>query len=177
MILAPSSSFVPIVTEVAADRRMYLPLAAIVAAVVCVVAWGVQRLVKPAPCNAPPRLIASAAVIVVLLSAALAWGTVNEVHDYRSRVSVWQDVLAMYPKTHTAHNNLGAIYFDLHDYEKSRYHFEQALKDKPKSLITRINLANVYLHQGDDQTAEQMLRDVIEKSPDNAAAKVNLRVS
>ena len=30
LILAPSSSFVPIVTEVAAERRMYLPLAAVV---------------------------------------------------------------------------------------------------------------------------------------------------
>ena len=31
LILAPTSSFVPIVTEVAAERRMYLPLAAVVA--------------------------------------------------------------------------------------------------------------------------------------------------
>ncbi|HEY5311709.1 MAG TPA: glycosyltransferase family 39 protein, partial [Pirellulales bacterium] len=34
LILAPSSSFVPIVTEVAAERRMYLPLAAVVSATV-----------------------------------------------------------------------------------------------------------------------------------------------
>ena len=30
LILAPTSSFVPIITEVAAERRMYLPLAAVV---------------------------------------------------------------------------------------------------------------------------------------------------
>ncbi len=39
LILAPTSSFVPIVTEVAAERRMYLPLAAVVTGCVVAAYW------------------------------------------------------------------------------------------------------------------------------------------
>ena len=49
LILAPSSSFVPIVTEVAAEHRVYLPLAA-VAALVVVGGWLLlERLLSPSP--------------------------------------------------------------------------------------------------------------------------------
>ena len=43
VILAPTSSIIPIVTEVAAEHRMYLPLAAIVSGVVGLAYVGLQR--------------------------------------------------------------------------------------------------------------------------------------
>jgi tetratricopeptide (TPR) repeat protein len=77
--LAPTSSFVPIATEVGAERRMYLPLAAIVVLAVCagyavVAARRLSNAVAAAACGA----------ICLILAA----GTVLRNQEYRSRLSL-----------------------------------------------------------------------------------------
>jgi tetratricopeptide (TPR) repeat protein len=61
LILAPSSSVLPIVTEVAAEHRMYLPLAAVVAAVVTGLYVAGGRMVS-ASSEAPPQTAESSSV-------------------------------------------------------------------------------------------------------------------
>ncbi len=69
LILAPSSSFVPIVTEPAAERRMYLPLAGIIT----LIAFAAARLLRFFESERPARpAIAHAAAVglsVVVISA------------------------------------------------------------------------------------------------------------
>jgi tetratricopeptide (TPR) repeat protein len=54
LVLAPSSSLLPIVTEVAAEHRMYLPLAAVIAAVVTGLCVAGRKLVRDIG-EAPPQ--------------------------------------------------------------------------------------------------------------------------
>jgi tetratricopeptide (TPR) repeat protein len=61
LILAPSSSVLPIVTEVAAEHRMYLPLAAVVAAVVTGLYVAGGRMVRDRS-EAPPQTAESSSV-------------------------------------------------------------------------------------------------------------------
>jgi tetratricopeptide (TPR) repeat protein len=84
-VLAPSSSIVPVIGELAAERRMYLPLFALLCVVVCAAARLLARR---------PR-VAVALVGLVALSCALA--TAARVHVYRSELSLWQDTLAHQP--------------------------------------------------------------------------------
>jgi len=84
LTLAPTSSLVPISTEVGAERRMYLPLAALVVLVVVQIA----RYVRPR------RMIAVAAVFAV---AALAIRTVERNRDYATALSLWQSVVDRRP--------------------------------------------------------------------------------
>jgi Flp pilus assembly protein TadD len=88
IILAPTSSIIPIATEVGAERRMYLPLAAIV---VLVVAAAQHLPVRPV----------MAAVVALLLAA----GTVARNAEYRDALTLWESTLARWP-TPRAHRNV-----------------------------------------------------------------------
>ena len=70
VVLAPTSSFIPILTEVVAERRMYLPLAALIAAALCIGFWGLSRIAQRA--GASPRLAASVGAVLVAALAAMA---------------------------------------------------------------------------------------------------------
>jgi tetratricopeptide (TPR) repeat protein len=75
--LAPTSSIVPIVSEVGAERRMYLPLAALVVLIVClVVRAGAARRVR--------RTVGVIACVTVCI--LLAAGTFLRNREYQSRL-------------------------------------------------------------------------------------------
>lgn len=100
LLLAPTSSVLPILTEVAAERRMYLPLAALVLAVV----FGVDALLRQRATGLRPV----AAGIAVLLAGVLAFGTLQRLDDYDSSLAILRDTVAKRPDNARAHNNLGA---------------------------------------------------------------------
>jgi tetratricopeptide (TPR) repeat protein len=77
IILAPTSSIVPIATEVGAERRMYLPLIAIVALAVVAADAARKRLRLPA-------VAAATAALLVVSSAALLAGTLDRNREYES---------------------------------------------------------------------------------------------
>jgi len=99
--LAPTSSFVPIATEVGAERRMYLPLMAL--AVLAAVA--VHALAARVP--GPRRLVrAAAAVALAAIVVALAMATVRRNAEYASAIALAQTVVDRRP-TAVAHHILG----------------------------------------------------------------------
>jgi Flp pilus assembly protein TadD len=95
LTLAPTSSIMPISTEVGAERRMYLPLMAIVALVLPPVA---RAFMARAPFYLAGGLVA------VLLSIA----TIQRNAEYRSGLTLWQTVLDRWPPHARAHRNLAA---------------------------------------------------------------------
>ena len=100
--LAPTSSFVPIATEVGAERRMYLPLMAL--AVLAAVA--VHALAARVP--GPRRLVraAMAAVVLAAVVVALGMATVRRNAEYASAITLAQTVVDRRP-TAVAHHILG----------------------------------------------------------------------
>ncbi len=94
MVLAPSSSFVPMVTEFVAERRMYLPLAAVVSTVVI----GGYVLCDRVACTLANRsrqyaMLGLAGILMMLLTLT----TARRVDDYRSEMSIWENALVQYP--------------------------------------------------------------------------------
>jgi len=89
LTLGPTSSFIPIATEVGAERRMYLALAALLVLAVTGVAWLIRRW---------PRLPQSAAVVLLVgISVALALRTVARNREYASALTMAQTVLDRWP--------------------------------------------------------------------------------
>ena len=117
--LAPSSSFVPIATEVGAERRMYLPLAALVVLVV-----GVAR-------RLPVRreILAGALAIVVGVFGVLTW---QRNAEYRSGLVLWQTVVDRYPHG-GAHYGLAMALKDAGRAEESFREMEIAAADFPEA--------------------------------------------
>ena len=106
-ILAPSSSIIPITTEVAAEHRMYLPLAAVVVLVVVGVFLVARRLLVAA---APPlgsrllrRVVPAAAVAA--LAVLLGWRTYQRNADYVTRVRIWEVTARDRAQNGRAHGN------------------------------------------------------------------------
>ena len=95
VILAPSSSVVPLATQTIAEHRMYLPLAA----VVTLAAMGIHAALRR-----QSRVVFAALALVLGLLTALR----NE--DYRSELAIWSDTAAKQPDNERAHFNLGVIY-------------------------------------------------------------------
>jgi protein O-mannosyl-transferase len=112
LTLAPTSSLIPIATEVGAERRMYLPLVALVTLVVCGVTVAMEYyLTRPAPNHWPrrnTRLTARlGALLGVVTAVTLASWTALRNREYRSSVELSRVTLARHP-TSTAHFMLGA---------------------------------------------------------------------
>jgi len=84
LTLAPTSSFVPIATEVGAERRMYLPLIPLVA--LAVTAW---RALTPSP-----RLRAAALALITLLLGA---GTFVRNAEYQSSLRLAETTVERWP--------------------------------------------------------------------------------
>lgn len=93
VVLAPASSIVPIATEVGAERRMYVPLMALVVLVVL----GVRAVIR--------RRVMGAAVLVLLV-AGLGALTLQRNTEYASGITLAQTVVDRRP-TAIAHHLLG----------------------------------------------------------------------
>ncbi len=122
--LAPTSSVIPIATEVGAERRMYLPLAALVVAAV-IGAWWLLR----AAGSRRGRLALVATVIVYL---ALAGLTAARNAEYYSPVGLWQAALDRYPNG-GAHYGLAMALREAGRRDEAMREFGAAAPDYPEA--------------------------------------------
>jgi len=159
--LAPSSSIVPIATEVGAERRMYLPLAAVVIGFVLGVLWLHDRYWADAR---PRRRIAAVAVLSVALP--LIWGSVRRNAEYSSPVGIWQTVLARRPHGR-AHYNLGLELSRAGRRDEAVAHYRMAAVDEPKA-----HYALAVDHEQRDrlEEAEREYQIFLDRLPDDVQA-------
>jgi tetratricopeptide (TPR) repeat protein len=100
MLLAPSSSVVPIASEAAAERRIYLALAAVLVLAVVTAEWLRHRFATRV---APRRFGAAVAAVAV----ALALATAARSHTYSSAEALWRSAVRAVPENPRAYGNLG----------------------------------------------------------------------
>lgn len=94
--LAPTSSFVPISTEVGAERRMYLPAMAIIVLAVVLGDWLLDRLTSFwSEHRRLTRRLGSA--LAVTVGALLAVGTVDRTREYASRLTMARTIVERRP--------------------------------------------------------------------------------
>jgi protein O-mannosyl-transferase len=171
IILAPSSSVVPIVTEFVAERRMYLPLAAVVTLIVVAVAWLIRRL--------PGRLPRPAMACVLVLGYAGMLGAVtfarNE--DYQSDLAVWNDVVAKRPGNARAHNNLGTALVRAGRLGEAMPHFSKAVALAPEYPDALSNLGVMFDRKNRPADAIVWYRKALKVTPGLTDARYNLALA
>jgi tetratricopeptide (TPR) repeat protein len=171
LLLAPTSSFFPIVKEAIAERRMYLPLAALIALVVI----GGHTLIRTcwSRLGWPIRWrrFAEASVGVALL-ATLAQVTVARNEDFRSTTVFWNDIIAKRPNNARAHVNLGDYLYRQGHEAEALAHFREALRINPGYADAHYGLGTVLASQGKRADAvasyEEAIRifKTLEQDPD-----------
>jgi tetratricopeptide (TPR) repeat protein len=161
--LAPTSSFVPIVNEVGADRRVYLPLMALCA---LLVAGGWWRI------GAQLRGVAGGLVLFAI--AALALFTLERNQVYRSAVDLWRAEVAVLPGNYRGHNNLGLALVQAGDAEAAVPHFQRALALEEGFPEAYNNLGLALEKLGLVEGAVNHYRQALAQSPEYALAHNNL---
>ena len=192
LLLAPTSSVLPLATQTVAEHRMYLPLAAIIAAIV-VGAWHVLGRRS----------------MVAFVAIAIAFGalTARRNIDYRSAISIWQDNIAKRPDSPRPYGELASALSDagripealaayetavplLPNYPKVRHNygvalaaagrldeaaaqFELALAQLPMLADAHYELGNVRHEQGRNAEALACYEAAIRFRPDFALAHNN----
>ena len=192
LLLAPTSSVLPLATQTVAEHRMYLPLAAIIAAIVVGV-WHV--------------LGRHSVVVFVAIAIALGALTARRNIDYRSAISIWQDNIAKRPDSPRPFGELASALTDagrvpealaayetavrlLPNYPKVRHNyavalaaagrldeaaaqFELALAQLPTLADAHYGLGDVRHEQGRNAEALACYQDAIRLRPDFALAHNN----
>ncbi|MCX8037234.1 MAG: tetratricopeptide repeat protein [Candidatus Sumerlaeia bacterium] len=176
VVLAPSSSIVPLVTQTVAEKRMYLPLAAIVTLVVfSAAAVGRRLLGLSALPEAVRRSRARAWAISATAVCSLVLGvlTLLRNHDYRSPLAIWDDPTRKRPDSAGAYLSRAAAYENLGEWDLEIADCNKALELLPNYADVYLNRGNAYLGKGDPNRAIADFTRAIELRPNYAQAYVN----
>ena len=163
LILAPTSTVVPITEQPMAESRLYLPLAAVV---VLVTLWSYA--------------LGRRRAFVVLGTVALGLGvlTIYRNHDYRSELSIWEDTVAWNPHTSRGHCGLGmALAKTPGRLPEAIAHYEEALRIKPAYAEAHNNLGNALAEMpGRRADAIAHYEEALRFKSDLVEAHVNLAI-
>ncbi|MDY7093143.1 MAG: tetratricopeptide repeat protein [Acidobacteriota bacterium] len=175
LILAPTSSVLVIATEVAAERRMYLPLAALV---VLVVVGGYGLLTRrfgwhQGERGLPPRTAATVlGVVLAAVAGVFAFAAVERNADYRTALSILGDTVEKRPGNARALNNYGAALLAADRTNEAIGYFSSALEISPNDSVYT-NLGIALAQRGQLDLAVEQYEKSLEIEPDNAKTLVN----
>lgn len=174
LVLAPTSSVLPIPTELVAERRMYVPLAAVLALVVI----GVHRLLVRTAGETARRVGPALAGVAAVALGAAAFARVL---DYRTEESIWRDTVEKAPDSALVRNNYGRALANLGRQDEAIAQYREGLRLEPDDARTWAKLGNALGEQGKLPEAVDAYRAALRHEPTdekthNNLARVLLRV-
>ena len=131
LVLAPSSSVLPIVTEVAAEHRMYLPLAAVIGLVVAGGFLVGRRVLAHTGGAGATALRATGVMAAVLAIAGCVHLTRERNLDYQSDERIWAATVAARPQNSRALANLGATLVEQGRAAEAEQYLRRAVAVRP----------------------------------------------
>jgi tetratricopeptide (TPR) repeat protein len=165
LILAPSSSVLPIVTEVAAEHRMYLPLAAVIAAVVVGGFQLGRRWVL-----SPKVGLGVAAVALVACAGVLAAEARARNRVYWSAESLWGDTVAKRPNDARARVAYGEALAGAGRLAGAEAQFRTAIGLAPDDPAARVRMGAILAQQRRIDEAIPQLERAVALRPDDPDA-------
>ncbi|MFG0247504.1 MAG: tetratricopeptide repeat protein [Phycisphaeraceae bacterium JB051] len=167
VILAPTSSFVPITTEIAALRRMYLPLLG----VMVMLAWSLRWLMTQASFRV---MIKPVLATVTLVFALLTW---QHAHAYQSQIKLYEDNAAKFPDNQRAMRNMAAWYYQDQQFEKAVQTYDRIITQWPDDAVARYDRATALIEMGQAQQAITDLKQLLEQLPKSPAYHCKLGIA
>ncbi|HEY1600221.1 MAG TPA: tetratricopeptide repeat protein [Pirellulales bacterium] len=165
LILSPTI-VVPIITEVAAERRMYLPLAAILALVIIGGYALLQKTLRAfAPASYDPAL--DRGPVTVTIAATVVWAIVlsvasaHRLEAYGDPVTLWEDTVRHSPNDAIAYINLGGALNAAGRYGEAVECMAQLLRLDPDSAEAHYGLAVALVNLNRSQDAIEHLEKAL----------------
>jgi tetratricopeptide (TPR) repeat protein len=159
LLLAPSSSVVPLVAQTVAEHRMYLPLAAVIALVVL----GLHALIEHAVASV------GTALAIILIGT-----TVVRNSDYSSELGLWQKTVAACPGNARAHLNLGFALANAGRNTEAMAEYEKALELVPSYADAHYDLGLACFASGQTEQAIAQYEQTLALDPQYQKARQSL---
>ena len=178
LILAPTSSILPIYMELAAERRMYLPMASVIILVVLLFDYSLNQLEKKRISFKPWKSLV-VTLLVSLCVGILGISTMRRNEDYRDPERMWNLVLKEQPHNSRAYLNLGMFYLERGRKQDAISQYEKALEfpQEPLDIVfLHANLAHLFLDQGNFDKAWKHFEEAMRASPGNVAFMINFGI-
>ena len=157
LILAPTSSVIPVASQTLAEHRMYLPLAAVAFAVVAGL-YGIR-----------PRVAWIALPILVVACAA---GTIARNRTFASAITLWEDTVAKAPTSTRAWTSLGVAYLEAGRSDDALRCLSRAAELSPQDAGVQADTALMLVKVGRSVEAVAHYERAIELAPEFAEARV-----
>jgi protein O-mannosyl-transferase len=161
VLLAPTSSFVPVSGAPMGENRMYLPLAAVVAMALVVLY----------------RLTGRGAVVVAAaIAVAFGFMTAARNRAFASSEAIWADTVAKCPGNSRAHKGLGdALFVDPAHREEAVAEYKESLKIAPGNAKTHCSLGSAYAFiPGHSSDSIEQFEEALRIDPNYTLAHENL---
>ena len=158
-ILAPSSSVVPVATEIMAEHRMYLALAPVVVLAVAAAFRGLGRAALP---------------LCLVLSAGLLGATWQRNEAYRTETGLWGDAVGRRPDNDRARTNFGNALSSEGRTAEAIAQLEVALRLNPQNVDAHNDLGNALNAQGRTAEANAQFEEAQRLNPGSVEAHNNL---
>jgi len=158
IILSPSSSVVPLVTQTMAEHRVYLPLAAVIALGIGTLSARAARLVLPL----------GAAVAVIFGGLTLSRNQL-----YRSPEAMWRYNIVQYPDNPRAYVALAAVADREERWADAVFHYEEYMRRKPEDQDVRFNYARDLAKVNRREEALGQFEQILRVQPGNNAVRIN----
>ncbi len=179
-ILAPTS-LVPIPNEMAAERRMYLPLAALAVLFVIGGFRAIQSLSEhwlsagaSFKSRLPQRAMV-AAILAIVLACGLA--SAHRLTDFHDELKLWRQVSTLEPLDYVAHDTLGHLLLNSGQAPEAIEEFQSALALKPSHPDALNNLGHAFLVAERIPEAVDKFQAALALEPEFALAHNNLGVA
>jgi tetratricopeptide (TPR) repeat protein len=162
IILAPTSSFIPIVTETIAEHRMYLPL------VICTTLAALLIVRLP--------LWATAAVSIAML-VTLAGATFVRNRVFVSPMSIWEDAESKQPNAEEIASNYAVELVHAGRVRDAEAVLRHSISKHPHNPIGLVNLANILGAQGKAAEAHRLYSLAMSEKPDFPEGLFNVGIA
>ncbi len=158
LLLAPSSSLVPVVTQPMAEHRLYLALAIVMLLLVLAM-----------------HRVAGRRGVQALACWALVLGvlTVFRNADYATRRSLWEDTIAKVPDNARAYHNLGRALLEEEELDEAITAMREAVRIEPGDANARNDLGRMLGMDGRLAEARDQFRTALTTAPELDRTRFN----
>ncbi len=169
-MLVPVIGLVQVGTQIMADRYLYVPALGLFIAVV----WLAAEVV-----SSRPRLVPAAVTATGIVFAALAGLTWHQQRYWADSETFWTYVVARYPESPQALNQLGRVYTDAGRRQEAIEYYRRAVEaaarqakpgQRAEHVGARTNLGNRYLEMGQLDEAMKHYQIALRANPDYGLA-------
>ena len=173
ILLAPTTSIVPVKTQTIAEHRMYLPAAFLIGWLVPAVALAARRHGcerRQAGCR-----MAGLALVAVLIMASVG-RTILRNRDFASAVTLWEQNVRDCPENDRGFTNLVAALVRERRFDEAAPLAQQAVAAHPECERNWLNLGRIFAEEQRNADAADAFAEAIRLAPGEADARINLGI-